>query len=577
MADKYLKIENKGSLHRDFLKSIGLSIKRDHVDDPGVIGKNGSGTKLSAPASLRLGLGIVVTSTDENGPYQMSHEFDEYEVEGAKAFPTFYRFRRPSPLGGEDQDAGRERSGMDREGFPDWDKPIGADGNPAFKVIREFICNARDEDAGFIIELVAAPTYVPEGRTAVFIRLTKDVIRILVRTNIDRYFKFLAPKCKPVARVTDTQGDLIGEIYPKSQKDVSRLFMLGVLIDCSNEWYRVSSPFDYSLAKKSLISEERVITSIDAYCKELGRMFAGLTDRKVIKSVVNAMKEKTCWIEEIALATMTAMTAAQKAAWLDVVCEVHGQKLVIASENWTLNRDAHHILGYTIVGEKNDHHRQFFKNVGIPRADDIAPKVEVANFTALALSDIALKSREDLLTAFQILAKYLPESALFPIRLLYPKDERLWKWLTGAALIDNAMRKEIWVVVNKDRTLPELKKLLGTLCHEARHCLTGADDYDRKFINHADVELVSVMLAAECLPKRRELWKTAGDQAAKISIIEPMPAPVLAPPLGVIPKPVVWSDLVSEDEPTNPDGEAIEGENVESHLAAIFGDGKKKS
>ena len=250
---QYLKISNKsnGPFDRRYLEMLGFTTKRDAK--PGTIGQFGSGTKLAAAAALRLGLDVAITSTDHAGTYFLQYELAEVEINGIKEQEIFLHYK-PTPT---QPKAVRVQSKWGKDAFRDWDKPLGHDTNPAFRSVREYLSNARDGNA-CKVAYVDRPEPAPPGETAVYLLNKPDVYSILwtdingVRTlTVHKYFKFFA-NVPPLLFAVST----IGEIHPKSEDDMTRLFVQGVLVACDRS-KEMKSLFDYSLFSSTLVSHSR--------------------------------------------------------------------------------------------------------------------------------------------------------------------------------------------------------------------------------------------------------------------------------------------------------------------------------
>lgn len=475
---EFLKISNRGMLNRMFLELIGLTTKRARMNDRKIIGNKGSGTKLAAVAGLRLGLDTAIASTDDAGRYLLTFDVEESTVDGTPIRRIFFKYRS------EDGTFFRSPSNMVLEAFQDWDKPIGADGKTAFKVVREFVCNAMDADGGRVnFDMVDEPDLVEAGRTAVFLRCT-DEIQELLRDR-ERYFKFLSTSSKPLFA-----EPAIGDIYPKSEAKKTRLYVLGVLVECSAyDWQR--SVFDYSVGKKSLVSEERIITNYWDYVSEVGKLLGSLTDLDLAAEILASVAAGKAKFEESALGRLAQAATASAETWRKVAHGLFGKNLAVASANADINKDAGQVHGCTIIGENSPDLRGFFPKIGIPTAEDIvnaAPKYEMLRF-----ADLDADSRRRFYEAFAFFARHFPKRAALPIAIYFPLSEAL-KRMAGFAGADDRKFKEIWMAAKSRTELPSVLDMLKTLIHESRHCAAEAGDYDRKFVNLADDDMAMIII-----------------------------------------------------------------------------------
>lgn len=491
---KYLKISNRGSLNRKYLELIGLSTKRALKADESVIGHKGSGTKLSAVAALRLGLDVAIASTDSYGTYHLTFDVETIDIDGTEARQIFFNYANVAS--GKKVDRLRYPSGMVLEAFQDWDKPIGKDDKLAFKVLREFVCNAVDADKQARIEIVEKPTFAADGETSVYLRLTDEVREILATS--DRYFKFLS-KTKPVLNVP-----AVGCIYPKSEPEEkggllsrrqdpkTRLFVQGVLVDCDDTYYRTSL-FDYSLHEKTLVSEERIIKSFTEYVRTMGKIFGQLADQEIAKQVLAAATTGHAKLEEQALGQVDEVTPAAKAVWTAIAHGLYGKTLAVASGNTTVDKDCNQICGYTVIGAHSTYLRHFFVKLGFPKAEDLVPTLQKnMAFTLVAYADLDAESRARFQGAFGRFADYFPERSHLPIVFYNPLGEN-FRRIAAFSGMGKTKYEEIWIGTKTATSLGDEESLFQSLLHEGRHCETKADDYERPFVGRADKEVLELV------------------------------------------------------------------------------------
>ncbi|HTM67662.1 MAG TPA: hypothetical protein VL426_00025 [Candidatus Binatia bacterium] len=499
---KYLRITNQGSLNRKYLELIGLSTKRDRKDDASVIGHKGSGTKLSAVAALRLGLDVAIASTDRWGTYLLTFDCETIDVDGTQARQIHFNYSNVEP-GAKVPKTLRYPSGMVLEAFQDWDSAIGDDDKKSFKVLREFVCNAVDADRHSRFDVVDAPVPVKTGETAVYLKYTDEIRKILLESN--RYFKFLS-KDRPIFTVP-----AIGSIYPKSEPGEksglfssdkpakTRLFVQGVLVDCDDAYWR-STMFDYSMHEKTLVSEERIIKNITEYLNAVASIYGQLTDENVAKNVLAGIASQHAKLEEQALGQMNAITPSSKKTWLAVTHGLFGKKLAVSSGNPTIDKDCDQIYGFTVIGQSSSYLRHFFAKLGLPKAADIVPTQENMKFALVGWKDLDAESRERFSRAFQRFAEYFPERAHLPIVFYFPHDEN-FRRLAGFSGVGDTKYKEIWIATATPASLKDSEEdLFHTLLHEGRHCETKADDYDRAFVARADREVIGLVYGRELPP-----------------------------------------------------------------------------
>ena len=469
----YLKIENIGTMNRKYIELVGLSSKRNA--GPDTIGHKGSGTKLSAVAALRLGLDLHIASSDHAGEYLLSFKTKKVDIGEGKVNQIFFVYN-PTPSQKEIKEYSRDMVG---EAFMDWDKTIGNDDKKSFKVFREYICNAIDADPNFKMEIVNKPHPAEKGKTAVFIRYTKEIQDMF--KEMEKYFKFLS-KAQALVSIP-----AIGDLFPKTEKDHTRLFVQGVLVDCTDD-YSQSSLFDYSMRLKTLVSEERIIKDLGQYYQQIGLVFGQLTHKNICKNIIEAVEAGlTARLERQALWYVKAFTPASKKAWVSAITELYGENVAILSGNTDIDVDCAKVFGYTMIGTGYSM-KQFYALLGLPKAEDIVPTADNLKYEIIAFQDLDEGSRGRFMKAFDVFAKRYPERAVFPVMFIYLTDPRLkgYKGFAGAG--DKAFQ-EIWIAATSRTSLSESVKDIGhTLLHESRHCFFKVRDLDRRFVYEADLD-----------------------------------------------------------------------------------------
>ncbi|MFA6604102.1 MAG: hypothetical protein WCT10_04710 [Patescibacteria group bacterium] len=484
---KYLKISNRGSFNRKYLELIGLSTKRDRLDDPTVIGFKGSGTKLAAVAALRLGLRVAIASSDYLGRYLLSYEIEEVDIDGLKVKQVFFNY---DPYGLKDGRETSERfpSQLTIDAFADWDQPIGDDRSAVFKVLREFVCNAADAGE-FSFALVDGPACVEAGETAVYLLYTPEIQRLFA--EVERYFKFLhQPGKRAAGPVCEVPG--IGRIYLRSDPRQTRLYVLGVLVDCFGSAWR-EALYDYSLDLKTLISEERVVKSFHKYQAEVGRLLSGVADVDVAASILAAVKKNRAPFEELALGTIRSLSVAGKQVWLKAAQRVFGAKIAVGSGNKVIDLDCAQIYGYEVVSCEIASLGTFLRLAGVPRAATIVPPtIEPKEYELVDFIDLDEASRQRFELVWSLFVRHFPERVKWPVAFFHPLSDGL-KACAGFAGSGHRIYQEIWLRTQTRTSLGTAFELLRTLVHESRHCLSRADDYDRSFVGLADEEVTRLI------------------------------------------------------------------------------------
>ncbi len=484
----YLKISNRGSLHRDEVRLIGFSAKANKAENRNKIGQFGTGTAYATIAALRLGLEVAISSTDRLGLYFLRFEIEDLDMGGGKKTREVYLHYWGLDEAGKVVSVRRLPWNVDLAAFRDWDRPIGDDESRTFKLLREFICNARDEDTNFSVDVAEEQSFAPEGRTEVYIEYSEELDSVI--KNPGRYFKFLDPKASRLV----VPG--VGFITTKSQKDVTRLFVQGVLVSCSLPVILDGSVLDYSLDDKDLVSEDRTIKTQHRFRRELGRLITGIRQENLVKGIIAFAVKRSMSTEREALATVTEVDEPSRSVWIKALREFYGwEDLCIASGVVQTDEDARQVYGYLPIQVDSNLAAFFHKALGIPHAKDIAPPQP--DLTLLRFRDFSAASRQRFRAAFRIFAKYFPDRSLFPVTFFLAKDGNVQKRVGAYAGSGDAIYKEIWIKALSETELPAFWDLLWLLVHESRHCATRAGDYERPFVKEAQMESMRFMARLE--------------------------------------------------------------------------------
>jgi len=484
----FLKISNRGLLPRECLEMVGLGSKRGRTDDASVIGQFGSGTKFAAAAALRAGIHTGISSSDASGSYYLSFATQDIRPEG---YATHHRivYQYFACGGGIVRSDYNYPTDRVVEAFPDWDKPIGADSMRLFKILREHLCNAYDEDKKFRWEFVKQNTFSAAGETSVHLGYDPE-LRMMMETKPERYFKFLSSQ-----KAVHSDPDM-GEIWPKSEPGKTRLFLLGVMVSCSNDADQTSL-FDYSLRNKRMLSEERILKNLSAYRTGVSKMLAKLRSTFLTRHILNAVLDGKASFESSALGSIdsSALTPESRAAWLSAIQVLLGEKIVLSSGNPQTDNDANQVYGYVVFANASDDVRRFFTTLGIPNASEIVPKDISEDIAPVSFDNMAVEEQTKFLSVFRMFSQRFPEQAKIPVAFFRPLTNRLRQW-HGFAGMGNNVFNTIWIAVNDELRLPPRFHVLETLIHEARHCATRAHDGDRAFVDKADRDL-AVMIYRE--------------------------------------------------------------------------------
>lgn len=456
-----------------------LGVTTKDITDKDSIGYKGSGTKLAAVGALRLGLVVAVASSDAGGAYVLKYEAVPIRVANRNFHQICFRYKSTSS---HIKDV-VHHSSIVTEAFKDWDQPIGDDDKRIFKVLREFICNARDTRQQYVLDYVEMITAAEEGSTAVYLMRTPEILKIFA--YVPRYFKFIAPVSSDKPQVPLYSVSSLGDIYPKSESDKTRLFVQGVLVHCDKSPSQ-HTLYDYSLLDKTLVSEERIIKSIGTYQHRLAKLFAHLADQTLARHLLENIESGVAKFEEHALAYLPMFQAEAKKAWLAALHELHGEHIAITSGYEQIDADCSQIYGYKVLGKYSTGLKTLYIRLGIINALDIVPNRDSMRFDIVSFESLEPASQQRFMRAFDRLAKHYPERAKLPIVFFYPLDEKMRK-IAGFAGIGDNKYKEIWFATLTKTTLVDSEAdIYMTLLHEGRHCVTESGDYEREFIDRAD-------------------------------------------------------------------------------------------
>lgn len=491
----YLRILNRGRLARGFIELIGLTTKRERLNDPRIIGFKGSGTKLAALAAVRLGVETIIASTDEGGPYLLRFDAVPYRVGEMTVRRLRYRYLVRQPDGTWQEQLAD--SSLTLDAFLDWDAAIGDDGNHLFKILREHLCNAYDEDESYSLTEVAQQELVADGYTAVYLQMNAR-LRALLESPA-RYFKFLA-KARP-----QFSAPGIGAIFPKTESGKTRLFVNGVLVDCRAAASEASL-FDYSLFNKSLLSEERLLKSQSSFRYGVARLFSVLTDTDVADKIAAQVVSGKAPFEAQALkqvdGRLLSMTPAARTVWFQAFHRATGKRLVLPSASEQVNVVLRLNPDLELVGWADYEMKRFLAGLGVPKADDLYPIGIRDRLQALRWRDLTAESRQRFMKAYLAFAAAFPDEADLPIGFFVSDDPRD-NIMNGFAGEGEHIFREIWLRAQSPRELGPTEQLLRTLIHEARHCRVRLGDDRLEFFLAADGDLARLALALDSDKHRR--------------------------------------------------------------------------
>lgn len=179
--------------------------------------------------------------------------------------------------------------------------------------------------------------------------------------------------------------------------------------------------------------------------------------------------------------------------------ELPGVKVVLASNQDVLNKDAE-LMGFKVV-RVHRNLRDFLKQRGVPTADQVAKEDFVREYILVEDLTVEEKQAFDLAKEIDKVLKsegLMSENTQVNLRIFsrayLPTSGREVKSELGYNILGTS---EIAI---KREVLADPIKFLDVYIHEIGHLITGADDYDRKFVNfftRALAVLMSKMLRGE--------------------------------------------------------------------------------
>jgi hypothetical protein len=475
----YFFIRNKGTMHRRLMEVVGYSAKRDAPASAGKIGHKGSGKKLSAIAGLRAGIQTFVASSDEEGSYLLNLETAPMRMGAADVERVRIRYRSTDHSG---KTAVTEyvNTSWSLDAFTDWDSPIG---KKLFKILREHVIDAWDEDRGFTWGVCEEPAYAQEGETVVYLTYDPEFEEMMAAP--ERYFKFLS-KEPPLASF-----EAIGAIWKKSEPGVTRAFPQGVLGECARHYWQ--SAFDYSVNRRDLFNEDRSLKSQQLFSAQVGAMLGLLEDAAICETVLRAIDDGIAELETQALTfALPVLSDESKRAWKQAADSVFGKNAALAADDERLNSDAVNAFGRKLLRPTNVTVGAFLKEIGMAHAATLKPVPSDRPFQAVAFYSLDADSRQRFFTAYGIFAMLFPERAGKYAAYFYRALNREMEVITGFSGYGKGKFRQLWIKLKKDGTLPDVTTLLMILIHESRHCATRLGDYDIGFVHAAEMDIIEL-------------------------------------------------------------------------------------
>lgn len=501
----YLVIKNNGGdLDPIHIELQGASSKM--TNGGSTIGHMGLGLKQGLVLAHKLGMRPVVASNDTKGKYLL--RLHEHVLRPASADPIrvlYLRYIRE--LQDEEFDIFTDIEDVDpcvdqhrvlQEGrlwnaidaFQKFNVTGDDDTNAVRKILAEFFANAYDADKNYEVRLsesmclsvkngVAVNLYIPDV-------LRPDMYKLL--QNPERYFKF---------RVLDSIQlpifclNGVGSVYPKTEKDISRLFVSGVLVHCSKA-DNLKTVFDYDLNSRDLISSDRRLADYLKYRKELGLVLSKIKDEFIITSLICGILQGHAVFEEMSLCYVV-LSQESRILWKNAVCAFYQtEKIALSCDDTYVDSVVEQMYAHVILRNVSRDLYSFFERLGILKSSQVFQSVE---YEELPVGNLDVESRKLLERAKSIFYHFFPDSKKIPITILYsPLGEHESK-LGMAGHTQETKYKEICIVtVFRHRfTHMNVRALLKILIHEYRHCVTEANDFTYKFIHAAEDTILDLI------------------------------------------------------------------------------------
>ncbi|PIR66533.1 MAG: hypothetical protein COU51_03270 [Parcubacteria group bacterium CG10_big_fil_rev_8_21_14_0_10_36_14] len=495
---KYIKLTNKGTVNRLLLEVIGLGTKKSKTNNGISVGQWQSGFKLATPAALRLGIDVVASSEDTNGPYILSFEIlpISFIHENVTIESGIIRYVY--------SDGTIKDISISIDAFPEFDKPIGDDDNSAYPSLREYIANARDEDIDYKIETnVTEICQAPRGYTVIYIEQREELLEMLDRLSI-RYFKFLEEI--PLLIVPE-----LGAIYPKSEKGKTRFFNHGYLVGCQEKDDFGGSCFDYDVFGKDIVNEMRWIKDEYSFNKRLAKLFCRIDEYDLLKTIIAFAVQNPFAYEGVVfgLVEQESISDEFKALCQRVWSDIFGKNAYLKSDNAFIDANAE-TMGFKSVSPGYNLNI-FLKKAGILTVKDVI-RDRLRNIL-FRDPDANEKAR-----IFSIIERYISRikfyresSAKYPVKIM--KDPS--GMVNGLALQFEEICIEEKLLEGND------SDILLTYLHELRHCLSKRTDSDfREFMHYADMEirfLFSLLrVALDALEKKGAKLSSIHDEFADL-------------------------------------------------------------
>ncbi len=465
------EISNAGPCSRLLLEVYGATKKRRKIKDSRVIGVNGTGTKCAAVAGFRLAIGVGISSEDAQGPYFVWYVPREERLDG-ESFTRLvmtYEEGYAVPMPCFTTEARR------------WDMPIGVDTMRAFRVLREYLANGRDEDLQLSIRRIdqADLAWAPPGRTVVYLADHPDFEEMVFRKP-ERYFKWLSA-IPPLFSLPN-----IGAIYPKSDPDLTRLFGQGVLAGCFAP-ATLSSCFDWNTENKERLSGDRELCDMAGAYADFHLLLRQIQDVGLAAQILQQAMRDERSVEFHSMVAPVPWPAdgafPARAVWLQAWQNLCGSdQAVLSSDNQEYDATAKYGAGKKIVRVASSGLRHFLERCGVSSAESFVPQLDPQS------SYIEVPPNRDeharLTRILDVIVREYPAAIGVSYYLYEPQTDAARRQV-GLTDFD-ANGRPTRIGLQRAVVRGPLSPLIETILHELTHVCVPTPEHELPFVDYQD-------------------------------------------------------------------------------------------
>lgn len=472
---------------------MGATTNRKKTDTDHGTSQFGSGKKLAAVAALNLGLKIYLTSHDALGPFFYTYGSATDHTMGEPQELLALRAKDGSDLMTE----------ISMHCAKNWGDPIGDDPVKEYHVFREYVQDAYTLDPeSYSIQEMNILYPAVKGSTSVYITHTEGFAHIL--KHPERYLKYLSDMPP-----TFSLGG-VGDIYPKSEKGMTRIFGRGQLASCSKSLSE-SSVYDYSLAKLSLMSEDRTFRSMYRVKYQLGKLLSSITSVEMAKALIVEIMASRGQLESASLQTLpSSPIPAGAKIWAEAWASFSSDKEVVMScFDHMKDEYVRHSCGKHVVKIHDPGLQKILRFGGVKYASAYYP-----DHKKNAKIVVPTPERKKVLDkTLHILGRYGFLHPEFKTHVYRPIVEKKGDNPDLGFCISKGSGKGTYIL---ERMTDAVRDAIETGYHEHAHARTnGALDGSRKFDDRKDTDMGRMLLIAEQL---FEMLKSAGVSEEEILI-----------------------------------------------------------